>query len=51
MADMKESNEAYIGTIAILTVLIQIRDGKKGKVEEDDIASAQDIYDKVRGNV
>jgi hypothetical protein len=51
MTHESEANERYREAIAILTVLIQIRDGNKARATEGDIAAAQNLYDKVKGEV
>jgi hypothetical protein len=49
MADNSETNARYVETIAILAVLVQIRNGTKGDPTEKDIESAQYAYDRVKG--
>jgi hypothetical protein len=49
MADNSKAHEGYVETIAILTVLVQIRQGTKGDPTEKDIEAAQYAYDRVKG--
>ncbi len=49
MADDRKANEQYVGTIAILAILVQIRNGTKGDPTEADIEAAQYAYNRVKG--
>jgi hypothetical protein len=48
MTDNSEANNRYIETIAILAVLVQIRQGTVGGPTEDDIEAARYAYDHVK---
>jgi hypothetical protein len=48
MADNSEANERYVETLAILTVLVQIRQGTVGDPTEKDIEAAKYAYDRVK---
>jgi hypothetical protein len=51
MAEHTESNERYVETVAILTVLLQIRDHLDNKVTDSDIAKAENLLTTVRQNL
>jgi len=50
MADSAETHEKYIQTIAMLTVLVQIREGTKSDPTDKNILQAKFVYDRVKGH-
>jgi hypothetical protein len=52
MANENKTTTRYTETIAILAVLLQIRDGHgKSPTTDDDIAAAENLLQRVRGEI
>lgn len=50
MADNTEANDRYAESIALLTVLIQIRENRQGRPTDSDLAEAQTLVTRVQRN-